>query len=74
MENKPIDDPYKTVVAITQAVREATRVRKADHTQALRFILDLAEEEYPHITKYSGVEIVLRHIIKRCKKELGLES
>jgi hypothetical protein len=39
-------------------------------TKALQFILNLAREEYPRTTVGTGVEVVLRHIIRRAEEAL----
>lgn len=39
--------------------------------KALQFCRDLASEEYPHQQHNPGIEIVLRHIIKKCDEVLA---
>src|SRR5580692_6411630 len=42
--------------------------------EALQFILDIAEEEYPFQRANTGAELVLRHIIRKCTENLIPES
>jgi hypothetical protein len=39
--------------------------------KALQFCLDMAEEEYPYQTSNAGAEIVLRHIMRKCREALA---
>ena len=39
--------------------------------RALQFCLDMAEEEYPHQQGNVGAEIVLRHIMRKCREALA---
>lgn len=68
--NRPM--PHVEGPDLNQAARDREAAREAQElVQALRFIRDIATEEYGYAQVGTGAEVALRHIIRRANDALG---